>query len=188
MLEDSLLLEHVRWWRHPRSARLSNPGPLWASWLRNGPLVWPGIPVNIIVLFDLKIISLHTRKYGFNQVQRQSFKEFLEALQLQHPNVHFFFPSSGNEDIVLDNNKPGGFSFNGKVKIKILYCTDQQTSTVTCWEPTTPYGILGLPAISERYAVVHQRIEAVQLELALLVPAPTASLPSLLAACCHSSR
>ena len=43
------LLEHVRWWRHPRSARLSNPGPLWASWLRNGPLVWPGIPVNIIL-------------------------------------------------------------------------------------------------------------------------------------------
>ena len=45
------LLEHVRWWCHPRSARLSHLGPLWASWLRNGPLVWPGIPANIILFY-----------------------------------------------------------------------------------------------------------------------------------------
>ena len=50
-----------------------------------------------------KIIIILTRKFGFDRVQRQSFKEWLEALQLQHPNVHFFFPSGSNEDFVLDS-------------------------------------------------------------------------------------
>ena len=47
---------------------------------------------------------IDSRKYGFSRVQRQSFKEYLEALQLQHPNVHLFFPSAGNDDLVLDSN------------------------------------------------------------------------------------
>ena len=47
---------------------------------------------------------IDSRKYGFSRVQRQSFKEYLEALQLQHPNIHFFFPSAGNDDPVLDSN------------------------------------------------------------------------------------
>ena len=59
---------------------------------------------NIICYYLIKNITIHTRKYGFNRAQRQSFKEYLEALQLQHPNVHFFFPSAGNDDLVLDSN------------------------------------------------------------------------------------
>ena len=59
---------------------------------------------NIICYYLIKNIIIHTRKYGFNRAQRQSFKEYLEALQLQHPNVHFFFPSAGNDDLVLDSN------------------------------------------------------------------------------------
>ena len=59
-----------------------------------------------IFLFKLaeNLILFILRKYGFNRAQRQSFKEYLEALQLQHPNVHFFFPSAGNDDPVLDSN------------------------------------------------------------------------------------
>ena len=47
---------------------------------------------------------IDSRKYGFSRVQRQSLKEYLEALQLQHPNVHFFSPSAGNDDLVLNSN------------------------------------------------------------------------------------
>ena len=48
------------------------------------------------------IISVY-RKWGFNRARRQSFKDWLEAEQVQHPNMHFFFPTS-NVDAVLDGN------------------------------------------------------------------------------------
>ena len=50
------------------------------------------------------MIRNYCRKYGFNRAQRQSFKEWLEALQANLPRVHFFFPSRGdNNDDVLDS-------------------------------------------------------------------------------------
>ena len=51
------------------------------------------------------MISNYFRKYGFNRERRQSFKEWLEALQanLQNPRVHFFFPSRDNDVDVLDS-------------------------------------------------------------------------------------
>ena len=49
------------------------------------------------------MIRNYCRKYEFNRAQRQSFKEWLEALQANLPRVHFFFPSRDNDDDVLDS-------------------------------------------------------------------------------------
>ena len=74
---------------------------------------------------------------------------------------------------------------------------DQYTCSQVCSQPTnpaifygqtTPCGILGMPGISVQCAVVLPRTAGVQSGLALLVLAPTASLPCLLAVFCHSFR